>query len=484
MIRPTLSRFAVIDLSQRNFIVRYGVATVLVLIATLVNIYHKELFSGVPFILYFAVVTTCARFTGFGSSVYATIISTIITFYLFLFPSNNMQVDEEVITKALLFILISALIISFSYAYSIQNKALIKSAISFQNLIANSVDGIAKITPKGQVIYLSPSVEKISGYSPKELIHNNEIMLTDKEDREKLGRGFLEVIKTSDKSITITHKYVNKQGELAWMDTTFTNMLQVEGVNAIVANFRDVTSRHELEQKRMEFLGVASHEIKSPLTSLKLNIQLISLATEVPDIELIKRLANKSQGRIDQMLTLLEDLLNISKFESGTMDLKIQDVLSGEIIKSSIQTFHDSFSNKVDISGDLTVPIRVDKNRMEQVLVNLLNNAAKYSRENSEIKVDVFDSIDRVKVCVTDRGIGIPASKRQLLFKKFERLGQAEIKGFGLGLYISSEIVKAHNGEIGVESEENKGSTFWFTIPKINNSVQLSNEAMNISGQT
>jgi two-component system CheB/CheR fusion protein len=120
------------------------------------------------------------------------------------------------------------------------------------------------------------------------------------------------------------------------------------------------------------------------------------------------------------------------------------------------------------VEGDKNVEVHADRNRLEQVMVNLLSNAIKYSPDSEKVVITVTNVDGGTKIAVTDFGIGIPKSKQQYLFDRFYRVDETSQKysGLGLGLYISSEIIRQHKGHINIDSEEGKGSTFWFVIPK------------------
>jgi PAS domain S-box-containing protein len=467
------------DLIHHSPLLRYGLAILSVILATGVNLLFREKLSDhAPSVLYFIAITLCARFTGFGSSVVASVLSAIAISYFFLNPYNSIKVDAARTPLLLIFILAGVLVSAFSYAYATTNRSLRNSAQRFQNLITHSVEGIATLSPGGEVTFISSSVENICGFTSEELIKNNRFLVLDDTEKGNFEKVFLEVRKEYGKSKTITHKYGKKDGSHCWMDTTLTNMLNVEGVNAIVANFRDVSLRYEQDQKKNEFLGIAAHEIKNPLASLTVNLHLITEGIKSRNSELIKTCLVKSEAQITKMNILLNDLLNISKFESNTISIKPEPVLFENIIKESIQTFSVTYRNRVVVSGSNKSLVFADRHRIEQVLVNLLSNAAKYSSEEDEIKVEAEEAADQLKVSVIDKGAGIPLNKQKLVFKKFQRLtDDSKVKGFGLGLFISAEIIKAHEGEIGVESEEGKGSTFWFTVPKADNKAGFATPA-------
>jgi signal transduction histidine kinase len=166
-------------------------------------------------------------------------------------------------------------------------------------------------------------------------------------------------------------------------------------------------------------------------------------------------------------MTMTDDLLNVSKISSGVLDLKPEIFNLNDSILESIATFKAGDDKNIfAVTGNADLIIKGDKFRIEQVLVNLISNASKYSPQGSTITIHVTQDKNLVKIEVIDKGIGIDTEKIPHVFKKFIRLESAtHVAGYGLGLYISQQIVRKHGGTMGLESEKGKGSAFWFTIP-------------------
>ncbi len=232
----------------------------------------------------------------------------------------------------------------------------------------------------------------------------------------------------------------------------------------IIGTVLDITEKKEEDFKREEYIGIISHELRNPLTSLKLNAELISSASTKEEIDYY---SNKIRQQADRLATITHELLNATKISSGLLDLNAEYFHLGNTIMDSVKIFDSKGEkNTFKFDGEFDVIVHADKFRIEQVLINLVSNASKYSPENSTITISMIKELLQVVVRVTDEGAGISEEKQSELFKKFFRVnGSGDKKGYGLGLYISQQIVIKHGGLIGVESEEGKGSTFWFSLP-------------------
>lgn len=224
----------------------------------------------------------------------------------------------------------------------------------------------------------------------------------------------------------------------------------------------DFTGARELEQQREEYIAIASHELRNPLTSLKLALDLLYEMISEPGQRL---LVDKSKEQARRLISMTGELLNVSKISSGVLDLKPEVINIRECINDSILTAQIG-DERINITGNPDINVNADRFRIEQVLVNLLTNASKYSPRGSAIVVDVSRIPGYIKVEVKDKGIGIETDKLSRVFKKFSRIESREkIDGYGLGLYISDQIIRKHGGQMGVESEKGLGSVFWFTLP-------------------
>ncbi len=235
-----------------------------------------------------------------------------------------------------------------------------------------------------------------------------------------------------------------------------------------IGTFTDIEDQKQIEKKKDEFLSITSHELKTPLTSVKAYIQLLSRSLKDHESDQIKNYIEKAQLQVGKLNELISDLLDISKIENGELKINKQKFDIKKLIESAIETIeqtHDGFTLEV-IGNETSLIVEADESRIEQVLINYLTNALKYSPDNKTVKIhrETVNGILTIKV--KDNGIGIPKEKQKQIFSKFYRVEESSLKfqGLGLGLYICAEIIKKHTGDIGVDSSSN-GSEFYFSIP-------------------
>jgi signal transduction histidine kinase len=232
----------------------------------------------------------------------------------------------------------------------------------------------------------------------------------------------------------------------------------------------DNSARKELEQRKDDFISMASHELRNPLTSVKMQAQLVRKRLERQGLHEAAAALSRVEEPVKRLERLTAELLDVSKIQAGrleyireTVDL---DALLWEIADTMQQT-HPSHS--ILVRGTVGTSLIGDRNRLEQVFTNLLSNASKYSPGAETIEIDLSASPETVTVSVRDHGLGIPREQRDKIFDRFYRVTgprQSAIPGLGMGLYIVAEIVKHHGGTITVESEMGKGSTFQVTLPR------------------
>ncbi|SKB29683.1 chemotaxis protein CheB [Daejeonella lutea] len=298
----------------------------------------------------------------------------------------------------------------------------------------------------------------------------------------------LNVLKTgvpyTSNSVKVSRKEKNGDPKDSWYDFTITPVFSDEGEIDGVAFFGfDVTDLvlgkqavQELMQRKDEFLSIASHELKTPITSIKLSLQIANrlLKSEKP-VEHLEQFIIKATRQGDRLNQLVQDLLDVTRIQGGKMLFNYSTFDSENLIIECVEDVEEeSQTHQIKIIKNVSASITADMSRIGQVVVNFLSNAIKYSPEATEVEVYSEVVGDRFKLSVKDFGIGIPDDKQQRIFDRFYRVQESSVKfsGLGLGLYISAEIIRRHNGTIGVNSIENEGSEFWFEIP-LNTEKQL-----------
>ncbi len=227
---------------------------------------------------------------------------------------------------------------------------------------------------------------------------------------------------------------------------------------------------NELEEairKKDEFISIASHELKTPLTTIKAYVQLLDRDIGVDDPT--KMYVDRTLVQVRKLDNLIVDLLDLSKIESGKLKFNKKIFNFGAVLSSAIEMIRQTYPDyQVVLKEEGDVRLYGDETRIEQVLINYLTNAVKYSPDNKEIQIEVAcDKDQRLCVRVRDFGIGIRKDHQSNIFHKFYRVEDAagRFQGLGIGLYICAEIIRRHEGEYGVDSELGRGSVFYFSIP-------------------
>ncbi len=231
---------------------------------------------------------------------------------------------------------------------------------------------------------------------------------------------------------------------------------------------QDVTEESQVQQRKDEFISIASHELKTPLTSLNASLQLLERFIKAgTNTNLLLTLANKATKSLNKLLHLMEDLMNVAKIQQGQLALNKSWFNPADLINNCCEYIRLEGSYELVLKGDENLMVFADSRQIEQVIANLVNNAVKYAPQSKRIELNIEKLQNEIKISVRDFGIGIDPEKIPHLFDRYYRVESSGLQssGLGLGLYICSEIISRHGGKIGVESELTKGSKFWFIIP-------------------
>jgi PAS domain S-box-containing protein len=261
---------------------------------------------------------------------------------------------------------------------------------------------------------------------------------------------------------------IKKDGTIIWCNVT--SILFPDKVGSLgYTIIEDVTEQRKLKLHKEEFISVASHELKTPITSLKANLQLMSrlLNSKTPSTAQLIKMTQNAEKNVIKLNYLVDDLLSSTKLDQGHLALDKTTFILADLIDDCCSHIRLEGKYHINYRSSPSFTIYGDRHKLDQVLVNLVNNAVKYAPNSFEIMIDALHSDGITKVCVSDQGSGIAKEDLEHLFDRYFRLEKDNNKtsGLGLGLYISAEIIRLHQGDIGVNSELGKGTTFWFTIP-------------------
>jgi len=230
----------------------------------------------------------------------------------------------------------------------------------------------------------------------------------------------------------------------------------------------EIEFRKEAERKKDEFISIASHELKTPMTSIKGYIQLLERSVDKNDTQTVKVRLHKVQNQVEKLNLLVADLLDISKIESGKLKFNRKYFNFDKILDHIIEIMQQANPNvKFIRKGEIHSEIFGDEMRIEQVIINFITNAIKYAPESNEVHITSEQRGDEIYFSVKDFGIGIAKDHQLRIFDKFYRVEETSerFQGLGIGLYICQEIIERHQGSIGINSEPGEGSEFYFNIP-------------------
>jgi two-component system, sensor histidine kinase and response regulator len=234
------------------------------------------------------------------------------------------------------------------------------------------------------------------------------------------------------------------------------------------ALLQEIEFRKEAERKKDEFISIASHELKTPLTSVKGYIQLLERSIDKGDIPTVKSRLYKVHDHIEKLNILVADLLDISKIESGKLKFNKKYFAIDPLLDNIIEVMQQSNPGiKIIKSESVKENVFGDEMRIEQVIINFITNAIKYSPGTHEIQIICRLCNEKIYIAVKDFGIGMSKEHKQKVFNKFYRVEETSerFQGLGIGLYICQQIIQRHKGTIGVKSKPGEGSEFYFYLP-------------------
>lgn len=335
-------------------------------------------------------------------------------------------------------------------------------------IIESSDDAIISKTLESVITSWNASAERMFGYKDDEIIGQSiyKLIPTDRKEEEprilsRLSRG--------ERVEHFETKRVTKSGKLLDVSLTISpikdSLGNIIGLSKIA---RDITERKLEEQRKNDFVAMVSHELKTPLTTITSYVQLLlSKAKTEGDTFRINALI-RTEVQAKKMSSMINDFLNLARLEDGKVPLDKNifqlDKLITEIAGDA-QSLTSRHEVKILECGEILV--NADRNKLGQVLTNLLSNAIKYSPAGGTVTIGCEEAGGQVRVFVTDEGVGISSEDQKRLFERFYRANNnlKTVSGFGIGLYLVSEVLRYHNTEIEVTSEVGKGSTFYFVLP-------------------
>ncbi len=340
-------------------------------------------------------------------------------------------------------------------------------------LIEASNDAIMAKTLSGQVVCWNKGAERLYGFTSEEML-GDSISIIMPADRKQEMVDIIQRICRGEQVERYETVRIRKDGTLIDVSLTASPIKDAQGgILGVVVIAHDITERkrierelREKEQRKDDFISIASHELKTPITSIKAMTQFLQRQFEKEGNNEAAYYLARIDGQINRLSRLVSDLLDVTKIQAGRLGLVREAFDFDEWLKGLIGDLQQGNSHQINCSGKVGRAIVGDRDRLGLVVTNLITNGIKYSPRTKTIDVRVMADQNSVVVSVQDYGIGIPADMLEKIFERFFRIvDNRDALGLGLGLFISAEIVKLHGGNIWVESVEGEGSTFSFSLP-------------------
>ncbi len=340
-------------------------------------------------------------------------------------------------------------------------------AIEAESLLEYVSDGIivSDDYSAARVLYANAATAKILGFNNTDLALVHLTDLVHPADLSKVKDYHKELKKK--KHLTTVRRIKRKDGRYILLERN----AQVLDNGYVVSIIRDVTELHELEHRKDTFISIASHELRTPVTSIRLYTEIAArlLKDNEPASEVLPML-DKIQDQVERLKNLIGDMLNLSKIQAGKLEFRMDFFDLDTLAREAAEHMRAAAKKKLTLSvkGSITQKVYGDKDRIYQVLINLLSNAIKYSPDSHEVEVMLGEKKGEVLVSVIDFGIGIKKDELKKIFQRFYRVpGTAEhtFSGMGIGLFLCKEIIRKHKGTLIADSIHGKGSTFTFSLP-------------------
>ncbi len=351
----------------------------------------------------------------------------------------------------------------------LQNEA--TETKKFQNAVEGSTDAIAITSIEGKIVFVNRAFEILTGYSSEEVVGKNPKILRSNQTKEETYSQMWKAI--LEGKVFATDDIVNKRkdGTLYNAELTVFPVLKNNKPIYFVGVQRDITQRKNEDRVKSEFISLASHQLRTPLTALRLSLELLSKGRFGPLTEEQENIVQSGLRYAVALAETIHTMLSISRVEVGKASIDATAIHVQEFLREISKELSYSASQKslqvvVDCPEDIV--IHTDKNFLKEIIANLTSNAIRYTPEKGRIEIRALVVENNLKISVQDNGYGIPAEAQERIFQKFFRADNAQKKvpdGTGLGLYLVQSLVSIIGGRISFVSEENKGTTFTLSLP-------------------
>jgi PAS domain S-box-containing protein len=342
-------------------------------------------------------------------------------------------------------------------------------------IVDSTDDAVIGKTLDGTIISWNKGAQRIYGYTPDEVVGRPISILIPAERSDELP-AILSRLARGERIDHYLTKRVRKDGKVIDISVTISPVQDATGkIVGASAIARDVTAQQDQAKEalriREEFISVAAHELRTPLTTMFARLQLVERrlargdldpAIALRDVTLVRQAA-------DRLKVLIDRLLDISRIRSGQLQIERSSIDIASMTESAALMISETSARQITVlAPDPLESYRMDVDgmRIEEVIVNLLDNAVKYSPKDTPVEVELRSAPDAIRIAVRDRGPGIGVADRTRIFEPFHRSSPTGVPGVGLGLHIAKQIVELHGGTVSVETPADGGSRFVVTIPR------------------
>jgi PAS domain S-box-containing protein len=353
-------------------------------------------------------------------------------------------------------------------------------------IVSSSDDAILSKDLNGIVTSWNAAAERMYGYRAHDIV-GQPVSLLFPPDRQEEFLQIMEHLRRGERVDHYETVRVCKDGSLLPVSVTVSPITDhtgtIIGASAIA---RDISKRQALERQRDAFISLVTHELKTPLTSLQANLQLaqrrltrlLGHAEHLDDeqqrtLEDVLHMLGRSRDPLRVQQRLIDDLLDLAHLQEGKMELHLATCDLVGLVAETVQdqqAAHPARLITLDVPEEEPVLVSADRDRLQQVLNNYLTNALKFSPDTEPVRVGIAVEADTARVWVQDRGPGLSAEQQAHIWQQFYQVPTTTVQnewrvGLGLGLYICQQLIRCHQGEVGVESRPGQGATFWFSLP-------------------
>ena len=356
-------------------------------------------------------------------------------------------------------------------SYFLQQK-LKEREVSLRAAISSANLGTWHMDLQTKELFASARMKELFGFYQDEQISYESVIGQIAESHRKKVIAIAEASLRQNEPSELEYPIIGYHDKkLRWLCATFYAYTDPENPNIFffAGTTADITERKMEEQRRSDFIGMVSHELRTPLTAIKAYTNLLQRIAGKNNDKMLVSTMDKVDTQVKRMEAMINGFLDVARLGEGKIRLNITRFDLASLFKiaeeDSLVTIN---SHKVVFAPTETTPLDADQDKIEQVLINFINNAVKYSPTGTTIEVSCITKNGMAQVYVKDQGMGIPIADQPFIFDRFFRVesdAMKDKKGFGIGLYICKEIIERHHGKIGVESTEDQGSVFWFSLP-------------------